>query len=100
MIKHIVMFKLKGFDSEEAKAQHLLKTKDALEKLTKTIEPLKAMKIFINTNPEEEFDFILEADLESLSDVKAYAEHPDHQAVVREFIAPYKAGRACIDYKL
>ena len=51
-------------------------------------------------NPSEEYDFMLEADLNSLADVKAYAEHPAHTTVVRELIAPYKAGRACIDFEI
>ncbi|GAA5581116.1 Dabb family protein [Porphyromonas gingivalis] len=100
MIKHIVMFKLAGFDSAEAKMKHLHRIKDALEALVQVIEPLRSMSVCLNMNPSEEYDLMLEADLNSLADVKAYAEHPAHTAVVRELIAPYKAGRACIDFEI
>ncbi len=94
------MFKLAGFETVEAKTEQLHRIKNALEALVPVIEPLRAMSVCLNMNPTEEYDFMLEADLDTLADVKAYAEHPAHVVVVRELIAPYKAGRACVDYEI
>lgn len=100
MIKHIVMFRLAEFETVEAKTTHLQKIKEALEALTPLIEPLHDMRVFLNVNSSEEYDFMLEADLDSLSDVKAYADHPAHMEVVRKLIAPFKVARACVDYEV
>ena len=44
--------------------------------------------------------FILEADLDTWQDLPLYAEHPEHQSVVKDLIAPYKKGRACVDFEI
>lgn len=98
MIRHIVLFTLEGFPSETEKRVHLLQIKDALEALPDEIEGLKGMKVFLNENAEEPYDFLLEAFLERLEDLPLYAEHPAHMKVVQELIAPYKSARAAIDF--
>ena len=100
MVRHFVTFTLEGFDSPTAAQSHLQKIKVALEALPARIHALKAMRVYPNENPAEAVGFILEADLDTWQDLPLYAEHPEHQSVVKELIAPYKKGRACVDFEV
>lgn len=100
MIRHTVLFALEGFPSEEAKKEQLQQIKQALEALPAAIDALLSMKVYINCNPEEPYDFLLEATLASMEELPLYAEHPRHQQVVAELIKPYMKLRAAIDCTL
>ena len=95
MIKHIVLFKLKNLPDKQT---HLQELKTELEKLTGIIPELKELKIGLNANPAESWDFCLEAVVADLEALDVYAKHPAHQAIVKSYIAPYKEDRACVDY--
>lgn len=99
MIRHIVMFKLKEFPSVEEKKAKLLEIKSSLEALKDKIDFLRFIHVDFNINPVETWDFILTTELDSLSDVEKYANHPEHLAVAKELIGPVKADRACVDYE-
>ena len=100
MVCHLVTFTLEGFVSSTAAQSHLQKIKVAFEALPTTFPALKAMRVYPNENPAESVGFILEADLDTWQDLPLYAEHPEHQSVVKELIAPYKKGRACVDFEV
>ncbi len=95
MIKHIVLFKLKEMPEKQV---HLQDLKNELEKLTTIIPELKELKVGLNANPAESWDFCLEAVVADLEALDVYAKHPAHQAIVKSYIAPYKEERACVDY--
>ncbi|WP_085535546.1 Dabb family protein [Massilibacteroides vaginae] len=99
MIRHIVLFKLKEFESEAAKKKSMLDIKTGLEGLLGKIEVLKSIRVDFNCNPEESWDIILTTEFDSLQDLNTYAIHPEHVAVGKEFIGPVKANRACVDYE-
>ena len=67
MIKHIVLFKLKEMPE---KLQHLQDIKNELERLTSIIPELQELKVGINANPAETWDFCLEA---IVADLEAFA---------------------------
>lgn len=98
MVKHIVMFKLKEFNSEEEKLNKMNEIKQALEALIEKIDILRAIRVDFNINPAETWDLILTTELNSLEDVNTYANHPEHVAVAKGIIGPVKADRACVDY--
>lgn len=97
MIKHVVMFKLKEFDTPEEKAKKLADIKEGLESLVSKIEVLNSMKVGINVNPSEVYDFVLISEFESLEDVEVYAKHPDHVAVAK-IIGEVRESRAGVDF--
>lgn len=99
MIKHVVMFKLKEFDTLNEKQAKMQEIKERLEALIDVIDCLKAIRVDFNINPEETWDLILTTELPTLEDVKTYATHPAHVAVSKEAIAPVKADRACVDFE-
>lgn len=98
MIRHIVMFKLKEFAAPEEKHAKMQEIKEKLEALIDKIEVLRMIRVDFNCNPEETWDIILTTELDTLEDVKTYAEHPEHVAVAKGIIGPVKADRACVDY--
>lgn len=97
MIKHIVMFKLKEFTTPVEKAYKLAEIKEGLEALVDKIEVLKSMKVGVNVNPAEVYDFVLISEFETLEDVEVYAKHPDHVAVAK-IIGEVRESRAGIDF--
>ncbi len=95
MVKHIVMFKLKGTESERLEVAR--KFKSALMELPKSIEVLRGMEVGINENPSESWDVVLTAIVDTMDDVAIYAAHPDHVAAAG-LLSGHKELRACVDY--
>lgn len=99
MVKHIVFFKLKNFESEAEKQAKMIEIKDALEALIDKVSVLRKINVVFNINPAEEYDLALVSEFDSLADVNTYAVHPDHVAVGKNIIGPVKIARACVDYE-
>lgn len=96
MVKHIVSFKLTG--TEEERMEVALKFKAALEALPEQIEVLRSMEVGINSNPNETWDVVLTAVVDTMADVDVYAKHPAHVAAAG-LLAGHKDSRACVDYE-
>ena len=96
MVKHIVAFKLTGTDEERREVA--LKFKEALLALPEQIEVLRSMEVGINENPNETWDVVLTAVVDSMADVEVYAKHPAHVAAAG-LLAGHKGDRACVDYE-
>lgn len=97
MVKHIVMFKLRGTETERKEAAE--KFAEALRALPEKIECLISMEAAVNENPTEEWDVVLTATLPDMESVGLYARHPDHVAAAA-IIAPLKEARGCVDYSV
>ncbi|MCH5231773.1 MAG: Dabb family protein [Muribaculaceae bacterium] len=95
MVKHIVMFKFKGNDSERIEIAK--KFKEALLQLPPQIPQLKSIEVGLNINPAESWDLVLIAIADTLEDIAIYSAHPAHQSAVA-IIAQHKIDRACVDY--
>lgn len=99
MVRHIVMFKLKEFETPADKEAKMQEIKEKLEALIHKIDVLRMIRVDFNCNPEETWDIILTTEMDTLADVNAYATHPEHVAVAKGIIGPVKADRACVDYE-
>lgn len=97
MVKHIVSFKLTG--TPEERKEVALKFKVALEALPEQIEVLRSMEVGINENPNETWDVVLTAVVDTMADVEVYAKHPAHVAAA-SLLAGHKDSRACVDYEV
>ena len=95
MVKHIVTFKLSG--SAEERRQVAENFKAALLALPEQIDVLQSMEVGINENPNEEWDVVLTAIVNTMEDVDVYAKHPAHVAAAG-ILAGHKESRACVDY--
>lgn len=96
MVKHIVMFKLRG--SAEERLQAATKFRDALMALPAQIECLQSMEVGLQQNNCEEWDVVLVAVVPTMADVDIYAKHPAHVAAA-SIIAPLKEARGCVDFE-
>lgn len=96
MVKHIVSFKLSG--TPEERMEVALKFKAALEALPEQIEVLRSMEVGINANPNETWDVVLTAVVDTMADVEVYAKHQAHVAAAG-LLAGHKDSRACVDYE-
>lgn len=99
MVRHIVMFKLKEFETPADKQAKMHEIKAGLEALINKIDVLRLIRVDFNINPAETWDIILTTELDTLEDVSTYANHPEHVAVAKGLIGPVKADRACVDYE-
>ena len=97
MVKHIVLFKLKG--EADTRRRVASEFRDALLKLPALIEVLESMEVALNENPSEDWDLALTAVVPTMADVDIYAKHPAHVAVAA-IIAGHKDSRACVDYEV
>lgn len=97
MVKHIVMFQLKG--SPEERVAVARRFGEALMALPSQIECLEKMEVGYNQNPCETWDVVLTAWVPTMDDVEKYAKHPAHVAAAA-LIAGWKNDRACVDYEV
>lgn len=96
MVKHIVSFKLKG--TSESRREYANKFREALLSLPDKIDVLRSIEVGINQNPAEDWDIVLIAVVDKMSDVDVYAKNPDHVAAAA-IIAPVKEARSCVDFE-
>lgn len=102
MIKHIVMWKLKEVAEGKTKAENAEVMKELLEDLPNKIGELDSAEVGINILQGDEeaiADVVLTTTCQSREDLKIYAEHPDHQKVVR-FIKKVVTERRVTDYEV
>lgn len=96
MVKHIVMFRLRGTEAERKELAN--RFKNALEQLPARIPELKALETGANCNPNESWDVVLTAICNNFEDLGKYSAHPDHLAAVK-IIKENIDQRACVDYE-
>jgi len=96
MIKHIVMWKFKDEVAEADK----LEMKRQLESLKGVVPTLIDIEIGMDVvGSDASKDMVLYSEFNSLDDLKAYAEHPEHLKVV-SFVKPLVCERAVVDYEV
>lgn len=94
MIKHIVMWKFKDGIPDSDK----LEMKGRLESLKGVVPTLIDIEVGLDVvHSDASKDMVLYSEFNSLDDLKAYAEHPEHLKVV-EFVKPLVCERAVVDY--
>ena len=97
MVKHVVLFKLKEFNSAEEKTRKISQIKMGLLNLKMLIKELHSIEVGINENPKEQYDIALITTHHTMADLEAYAINPDHQAVAK-IIREVMESRACVDF--
>ncbi len=96
MVKHTVMFKLRGTPEERARISAEFAA--ALKTLPVQIPCLREIEVGLNQNPQESWDIVLTAILPDMASVEEYANHPAHVAAAA-IVGPWKEDRACVDYE-
>ena len=97
MIKHIVMWNLRG-DTEAARAQAILVLKGSFESLRGRIPGLVHLEIGVDSSRiDYACDVVLYSEFESQAALDAYAVHPEHLRVKQE-LADLRIARHQVDY--
>jgi hypothetical protein len=96
MIRHVVMFRWKeGVDDAHVEA-----TRAALSRLPGLISQIVTYAYGPDLGiAAVNFDFAVTAQFASAEDFVAYRDHPDHQAFVATFIAPFAADRFAVQFE-
>lgn len=99
MINHVVLFKLKNYDSESQKQIEISKIEEALLSLSGKIEELKYIEVGVNYDlAAKSFDICLITHFESLDQLDSYRIHPEHLKVA-ELIGQHAVERAAVDFE-
>jgi len=99
VIKHIVMWRFADHAEGADKATNLQIVRDRLAALDGLVPGLRKLEPVIPDALEHDYDLVLYSEFDSVEALKAYAVHPDHQAVAG-FIAKVRTERACVDYEV
>lgn len=99
MINHVVLFKLKKYDSESEKQDVISSIEDALLNLSGKIDELKYIEVGVNYElASKSHDICLITHFETVEELDAYRIHPEH-IKVGELIGQHVVERAAVDFE-
>jgi len=99
MINHVVLFKLKEFESEDLKGVVRSKIEKALLALKDKIGEIKYMQVGENYELiTASHDLCLITHFESIEDLEIYRVHPEHLKVI-ELIKANTVAKAAVDFE-
>ena len=97
MLRHIAMFRFKPEAPEDAARQ----LEEGLFLIAQTIEEIAAYTYGADLGIRDgNFDFAVVADFETEADFRAYVDHPDHQAFIRDRLTPVVGERVSVQFEL
>jgi len=100
MIKHIVIWKLKGHGADSEKTANIKKLKADIEALRDEIPEIRQIEVGLNIAASDQSgDVVLYSEFDSLADLEIYQNHPAHQKVVA-FVKEVVSERRVVDYEL
>ena len=96
MIRHVATFRW----TPEATQEQKQRVAAELARLPALIPSLQAYHLGadLGLNPGN-FDFAVAADFDDAEGYLAYRDHPEHRAIVAEFIRPIMTERAAVQYE-
>jgi hypothetical protein len=97
MFRHVVLLRWKP----EATAEQRAAVVTGLEGLPARIPEIVSYTIGLDAEVNEgNYDLVVVADFDNVDAYRVYRDHPDHQTVIRDRIAPILAERAAIQHEL
>ena len=100
MVKHIVMWKIQGVNSQ-SKEETAQRIKEALEDLNGKIEGLINLEVGIDfLQSDMSYDVVLYSELVDKAALDFYQNHPLHVKVATEVINPVVISRVVVDYEV
>jgi Stress responsive A/B Barrel Domain len=96
MIRHVVVFRW----TADATAEQKQRVAAQLSRLPALVPSLRDYRLGANLgiNPGT-WDFAVAADFDDVDGYLAYRDHPEHRAIVAEFIQPIVTERAAVQYE-
>lgn len=100
MVKHIVMLRLKNYESKTRKLENALKLKKAIEDMKFYINEIKSIEVGLNFNEKPNaFDLVLSATFENPVDLDIYRLHPEHKKLL-VFLKTVTDESVVVDYEI
>jgi hypothetical protein len=97
MFRHVVMLRWEAESTSEQRAA----VETGLAALPGRIPEIRSYTVGADAHVNEgNYDLVVVADFATVDDYLVYRDHPDHQAVIRERIAPILADRAAVQHSL
>jgi heme-degrading monooxygenase HmoA len=97
MVKHIVMWNVRG-DTPEQKKESANLVKSAFESLSGKIPGLTKLEVGLDVSAVDyACDVVLYTEFESQASLEAYASHPEHLRV-KEVVGDIRIARHQVDY--
>jgi Stress responsive A/B Barrel Domain len=97
MVKHIVMWNVRGETSQQKKESALL-VKTAFESLSGKIPGLTKLEVGLDVSAVDyACDVVLYTEFESQESLEAYASHPEHLRV-KQIVGDIRVARHQVDY--
>jgi len=98
MLKHLVMWKLKGEGA--AKRENIQKMKSALESCRDAVPGMLKYEIGVDIGTDSgPWDIALCSEFTDRAALDAYQQHPKHLAI-KPIIGPLRESRAAVDYEV
>jgi hypothetical protein len=95
MYRHVALFRWTADATDEERRR----VPEALAGLPATIPEIRAYSFGPDVGGADgHWDFAVIADFDDRAGWQAYQDHPDHQRVVRDVVAPIRAERATLQY--
>jgi hypothetical protein len=99
MIRHIVLFKIKDFSSEEERKEATEKVLFNFRSLIGEIPQLRRFKVERDiSRTTDSYDIIIDGDFDTPEDLHAYKQHPAHQYAVEQ-CRPWCSKKIVVDYE-
>lgn len=99
MVKHVILWKLKELDANEAQSVKA-GIKEGLEGLAGKIPGLVEIHVHTDGLASSNADVMLDSTFTDEEALKAYAVNPAHVAVADGKVRPYTAQRTCLDFNI
>jgi hypothetical protein len=99
MINHVVLFKLKKYESDSEKQNVISSIEDALLSLLETVDELKYIEVGVNYElVAKSYDICLITHFDTVEQLDSYRVHPEHVKVA-ELIGQHAVERAAVDFE-
>ena len=96
MFRHVVMFRFADDTTDEQKEA----LRAGLRRLPEVIPEISAYRFGDDLGlRDDNFDFVVTADFDSLDNFVVYRDHPDHQKVIADLLAPIITARAGVQFE-
>jgi len=83
MIRHLVLFKLKDFSSEDERNEAIEMVLLNFRSLIGEIPQIRKYRVERNISEGKDlYDIIIDSDFDSMEDLRSYQEHPAHRYAV------------------
>lgn len=94
MIRHVVLIAWKDGTTPD----EISEVEAALSRMPRVMPFIRRYEIGRDLGIAGSHDFAIVADFETEADYRTYAEHPEHQAVLTDILAPVVEAKARVQY--